>query len=249
MEKKTSSGGILIRVSGTGRKHSKPKIATTFKVKTILAFWLLIVPFVAFGQSRKCPPRDDSGKSPGLQSFVRELKTVIENRDAQKLLGLLHPRVQFDFDSGVGIENFRKKWRPEDNTSEVWAIMNKVVRLGGVFVKDRRDPFFDFVFPYVNEVELDDGDEYFNTVVVTGKDVNVREKPDVNSKVVAKLTYDVVHYDYEKSQMNAWYFVQTGDKNISGYVNTDFVYSPVDYRMFLTKETGKWMISCLIAGD
>jgi hypothetical protein len=71
----------------------------------------------------------------------------------------------------------------------------------------------------------------------------------VRAPVVGQLTYDIVGFDYEKSKMDDWYFVETTDKKISGYVSSDFVYSPVDYRMFLTKEKGKWMISCIIAGD
>ena len=74
-------------------------------------------------------------------------------------------------------------------------------------------------------------------------------KPDLNSKSVGHLTYDIVSYDYEKSKDDKWYFIQTIDKKISGYINSDFAYSPVGYRMFLTKEKGAWMISCIVAGD
>jgi hypothetical protein len=213
-----------------------------------LTFILVVAPFFISAQS-KFPPRDDSGKSPELQLFVNELKEIIRNKDAGKLLQRIHPRVQFDFDEGVGIEKFRNNWKPADKNSELWAIMDKIVGLGGVFVKNNTNPFFTFVFPYVNEIDLEDADQYFNTLVVTAKDVQVRERPDLKSKVVGQLTYDVVIFDYEKSENNGWYFVQTTDKKISGYVSSDFVYCPVDYRMFLTQEKGKWMISCLVAGD
>ena len=212
-----------------------------------LTLLFIMISFAASGQ-QKYPPRDDSAKSPELKLFVNDLKEIIRNKDSGKLLELVHPKVQFDFDEGVGVEKFQQKWTPEDKNSPLWTIMDKIVGLGGVFVKDRSNPFFDFVFPYVNEVDLD-ADEYFNTLVVTGKDVNVRERPGLNAVVVGKLTYDIVSFDYEKSGDNDWYFVETTDKNISGYVNSDFVYSPVDYRMFLTKEKGKWMISCIVAGD
>ena len=213
-----------------------------------LTLLFLIIPCLAPAQD-KCPPRDDSAKSPELLSFVIELKQIIKNKDSEKLLQRIHPQVRFDFDEGVGITKFRERWRPEDKDSELWGIMHRIVGLGGVFVKDRTNPFYDFVFPYVNEVDLKDADQYFNTLVVTGKDVSVREKPDLKSNIVGQLTYDIVSFDYEKSKMNGWYFVQTSDKKISGYVSSDFAYSPVDFRMFLTKEKGRWMISCLVAGD
>jgi hypothetical protein len=216
---------------------------------SILIFLLFAISVLALGQNSKFPPRDDSGKTPELKVFVRELKEIIKNKDNQKLLAKVHSQIKFDFDEGVGIEKFKKNWKPEDKNSSLWTIMSKIVGLGGVFVKNRTNPFFDFVFPYVNEVDLEDADEYFTTLVITNKDVKVREKPDLNSKVVGQLTYDIVSYDYEKSKDEKWYFIQTTDKKISGYISSDFAYNPVDYRMFLTKEKGKWMISCIIAGD
>lgn len=218
-------------------------------MKRILTPWLLIIPFFTLGQTTKFPPMDESGKTSELKSFVVELKETIESRDGQKLLELIHPQIKFDFDEGIGKEKFRAKWNPESKNSEIWPIMDRIVGLGGVFTKDGANPFFDFVFPYVNEVDLEDADQYFNTLVITGKDVNVRERPNLASKVVGRLTYDIVTYDYEKSQIGNWYFVQTTDKSIRGYVSADLAYSPVDYRMFLTKEAGTWMISCLVAGD
>jgi hypothetical protein len=216
--------------------------------KRILTFLLLTVSILALGQNSKFPPRDDSEKNPELQLFVKELKDIIKNKDSQRLLRIVHPQIKFDFDEGIGVEKFKKNWKPEDKNSSLWIVMSKIVGLGGVFNKNRTEPFYDFVFPYVNEVDLEDGDDYFTTLVITNKGVNVREKPDLNSKLVGQLTYDIVSYDYEKSK-DKWYFIQTGDKKISGYVSSDFAYSPVDYRMFLTKDNGKWMISCIVTGD
>jgi hypothetical protein len=217
--------------------------------KRIPTFLLLTVSIFALGQNSKFPPRDDSGKTPELQLFVKGLKEIIKNKDSQRLLAIVHPQIKFDFDEGIGVDKFKQNWKPEDKNSRLWTIMSKIVGLGGVFVKNRTDPFFDFVFPYVNEIDLEDGDLYFTTLVITNKDVKVREKPDSNSKPVGQLTYDIVSYDYEKSKDDKWYFIQTTDKKISGYISSDFAYSPVDYRMFLTKEKGKWMISCIVAGD
>jgi hypothetical protein len=216
--------------------------------KRILTFLLLTISILALGQNNKLLPRDDSGKTPQLQLFVKELKEIINNKDSQRLLTIVHPQIKFDFDEGIGIEKFKENWKPENKNSSLWIVMSKIVGLGGVFNRNRTEPFYDFVFPYVNQVDLEDGDDYFTTLVITNKGVNVREKPDLNSKLVGQLTYDIVRYDYEKSK-DKWYFIQTGDKKISGYISSDFAYSPVDYRMFLTKEKGKWMISCIVVGD
>ena len=215
-------------------------------IRVFLLF--VVVPCLASAQD-KFPPKDESGKSPALQLFVSELKQIIQDKDAERLMARIHPQIRFDFDEGVGIRKFKERWRPEDKDSELWEMMYRIVGLGGVFAGNGEDPFYTFVFPYVNQVDLEDADQYFNTLVITGRDVRVREKPGLTSKIVGHLTYDVVSFDYEKSNMNGWYFVQTSDKKISGYVSSDFAYSPVDFRMFLANENGKWMISCLIAGD
>src|SRR5689334_20012540 len=189
-------------------------------LKQILTFSLLTISVLAFGQKSKFPPKDESGKTPELSKFVKELKEIIKNKDSQKLLTILHPEIKFDFDEGTGIEKFKKNWKPEDKNSSLWPIMNKIVGLGGVFSKDQKETFYAFVFPYVNTVDLENGDDYFRTLVITSKDVHVREKADVNSKLVGQLTYDIVTYEYEKSKDN-WYFIQTGDKKIKGYINSD----------------------------
>jgi hypothetical protein len=212
-----------------------------------VSFFLLIAVFTQ-AQVKKYPPRDESGKDPQLKLFVTDLKEIIRTKDEKRLIAVLHPKVKFDFDEGFGIEKFKTEFTPGDKNSTLWPILERIVDLGGVFLR-RPDPNYKFVFPYVNDMELTDGDDYFNTMVITGKDVNVREKPDATSKIVGKLTYDVVTFDYKKSQIDNWYYIETADKKIKGFVQNEFVYSPVDYRMFLTNANGKWLIICLIAGD
>lgn len=160
---------------------------------------IILMPILSFGQATKFPPRDDSGKDPELNLFVTELKQIIRSKDGQKLIALTHPGFRVGFDEGVGIDKFKKAWTPDDKNSELWTLMDKIVGLGGVFKKNRSNLFYDFVFPYVNDVDLENPDDFFKILVVTGKNVNVREKPDIKSKIVGQLTYDIVKYDYEKS--------------------------------------------------
>jgi hypothetical protein len=212
----------------------------------------------------KFPPRDDSKSDSELNSFINELKQVIKTKDEKKLISMIHPDIKFDFDDGIGISKFKMSWTPEDKNSELWTVLDKIVGLGGVFSKNTGSPFYEFVFPYVNQVKLDNPDDFFHVLVVTGKNVNVREQPSVKSKVLGQLTYDIVRYDYQKSYPltekskiehlsfygpKEWYYIETDDKKLSGFIYWDFVWSPIDYRMFLTKEKGTWMISCLIEGD
>jgi hypothetical protein len=97
--------------------------------------------------------------------------------------------------------------------------------------------------------------------VITGKNVNLREKPDTKAAVKTQLTYDVIWYlygdEYGETQSGAnelgepeWYLIETYDRKNRGWVNWRFVYSPVGYRLFLYKnDKGIWKISAFLAGD
>jgi hypothetical protein len=230
--------------------------------KNIILFFL--IPNLILGQSEKLLPKDESLSDPSLHSFVEELKQIIKSKDGKRLAKIVHPRIQIGFDDQIGVDAFVDKWSPENKESELWYVLKRIVELGGVFTKNNSNQFFLFVFPYVNQVELKNPDDFFHVLVVTGKNVNVREKPDHKSKVLGQLTYDVVGYNYEKSYPKSnqepiphvsyygskeWYYIETIDKKLSGYVYFNFVWSPIDYRMFLTQENGQWMISCLVSGD
>ncbi len=230
----------------------------------IFVLIILVIPHLGLSQAMKLLPRDESAKDSSLNLFVAELKQTIKYKDVKRLMKIIHPKIQVGFDDGIGIDAFVNSWSPEKKESELWYVMNKIVKLGGVFTKNESNPFFRFVFPYINQIELKNPDDFFYVLVVTGKDVNVRERPELKSKVLGQLTYDVVRYDYEKSYPKLaqeriphvsyygpkeWYYIETSDKVLKGYIYYDFVWSPIDCRMFLTQENGKWMISCIVSGD
>ena len=81
----------------------------------------------------------------------------------------------------------------------------------------------------------------------------MRSKADMNSSVVASLSYNVVEIvNSVKANKNAekvsWYEVKTlGGKR--GFVKAEFVRSPIDYRAGFEKQNGKWVMTAFIAGD
>ena len=145
----------------------------------------------------------------------------------------------------------------------VWPLLKRAIKLGGVFLHDTNDLTgrYQFVFPYVYNLPLDIEDDYFNIGVITGKNVNLRDGPDTASPIKSKLTYDVIwfldgdQYGRTRSGTNPhgdpeWYQVETYDRQKRGWVNWRYVYSPMDYRIFLFKDgKGSWKISAFLAGD
>jgi len=218
---------------------------------------------IGWSQNPTYPPKDESYTDPGLAAFVDRLLDAIDKRDQHFLYEVL------DFDvSGIrgeasGISDFKQEWGSDNDSSMVWPLMKRTIELGGVFLHDTADLTgrYQFVFPYVYNMPLDIEDDYFSIGVITGKNVNLREGPDTASPIKSKLTYDVIwfldgeQYGKTRSGTNSygdpeWYLVETYDRQKRGWVNWRYIYSPMDYRIFLFKEgNGNWKISAFLAGD
>ncbi|MEM8901508.1 MAG: hypothetical protein AAGC85_25590, partial [Bacteroidota bacterium] len=105
----------------------------------------------------------------------------------------------------------------------------------------------------------------FSHMAVTGSRVNVRNKPDLHaSSVLGQITYEVVKVNYDKSfplygtaQNNnkdyvgdkLWYYIESLDGRLKGYIYWEFVWSPISHRLGLNKIDGIWQITFLVAGD
>jgi hypothetical protein len=230
-------------------------------MKYFLLVALLTVSIFSFGQNYRYPPRNEAGKDSSLKIFVDTLKAVIGRKDAPALLKMLSPNIQIYFEEkGNTIKGFADEYKPADTSSQVWGFMSRIVAMGGVFDRDYKTGKPDkniFILPYVAEMNINH--EYCdgcNTcLAVVAPDVNVRENTDRLSASVGKLNYDVVKVieDPVSKQMGGnsrnWTYIQTFDKKITGWVRHDLLYSTCDYRMFLQKVKGKWLITTFVAGD
>lgn len=233
---------------------------------SFFAALFFIIPLLGHPQA-KILPQNEMYRDSSLTNFVCKLQYAIFKRDKGFLLSVVDQDIKNSFGGSDGIEEFKQMWDLDNPDSPIWFIMSKIISLGGKFSNyqfaetspDR------FVFPYVFALELpNESLDYFTVLAITGSRVNVREKPDLNSKVLGQLTYDLVNADYNKSVEAVkdkrlqnlsyhggydWYHITTLDQKLSGYVYWEYAWSPVGYRMFLTKRNGNWTISCLIAGD
>ena len=214
-----------------------------------------------WSQELKFYPRDEAARDTELAAFVAELKSVVAAKDTARLTPLLDTAVQTDWDGVYNIPRFKELWRFDDSDSSLlWPLLDRVLNLGGAFTGDKAaDSRYTFVLPYIYMLDVGNPDSYFDLGVITGQNVNLREKPDLNAPVIAQLTYDVVTYLYEdesQSRMGGqneigefeWYYVQTAGGQ-RGWVNWRYIYCPVDWRLFLAKKGGRWKITTFIAGD
>lgn len=230
-------------------------------MKYAFALILVLSGFFSFSQNYRYPPRNEASQDASLKVFVDTLKQVIARKDAPALLKMLSPNIQIYFEEkGNNIKGFVEEYKPADTASQVWAFLNRVVTMGGVFDRDYKTGKPDknvFILPYVAEMNIKH--EYCdgcNTcLAVIAPDVNVRANTDRLSASTGKLNYDVVKVieDPVSKQMGGnsrnWTYIQTFDGKITGWVRHDLLYSTCDYRMFLQKAKGKWMVTTFVAGD
>ena len=129
-----------------------------------------------------------------------------------------------------------------------------VIKNGGSFVHEngKRTNLFYAPYSFDSFPEDLDGFEHF---VVFGSNVNMRETAGGNSKVIGRLSYNVVKIDDDSESEAAqerkkpeWRKVRTLG-GLSGFVKSEFVRSPIDYRAGFEKKRGVWKMVAFIAGD
>ena len=203
----------------------------------------------AAGQERYVMPVDEAKKDASFFAFREKLIAAAEKRDAAFILSILDPKIELSFGGDSGIADFKRIWRITSRDSVFWNEFLPVIKNGGSFVRGGNTKLF--YAPYTFNGFPEDVDS-FEYQAIFGKHVNLRERPDTNSPVVASLSYNIVKVDHERSVKNgenyAWLNIETlGGKK--GFVKSEFVRSPIDYRAGFEKRRGVWKMVAFITGD
>lgn len=196
------------------------------------------------------PPVDEGESDPSFSSFRTKLIEAAKKRDAKYVLSILDPKIKNSFGGDNGIEEFKQDWKIDSPDSKFWKEFLAAMTNGGHMSDDK----IGFSAPYLFDGLPDDLDA-FEHQVIFGKDVNLRAEPDLNSKVVGTLSYNVVTTDYDNSVKEpnsendfAWLKIETLG-GMKGFVKAEFVRSAIDYRALFAKKDGKWTMRAFIAGD
>ena len=94
---------------------------------------LLIVLQTGSTQSKIVFPRDETDQDPTLTTFVRDLKKAIASKDDRWILSVLDKDVVSTYGDEPGIEVFKNYWTPENDSTDFWPYLDRVVKMGGVF--------------------------------------------------------------------------------------------------------------------
>ena len=221
-------------------------------MKFILSLFLLSFCFIHISaQERFAKPVDEAAKDSSFLAFRTKLIQAAQKRDVKFLLSITDKNIKNGFGGEDGIENFKKQWKIYSSNSTFWKEFLIALNNGGAFDKRSKNSFF-APYLFTNFPEDIDAFEY---QAIFGKNVILRSKPDVNSSIVANLSYNIVQTDRENSitaknnkEKVLWVKVRTlGGKQ--GFVKPEFVRSSIDYRAGFDKIRGKWMLTFFLAGD
>ena len=197
-------------------------------------------------ESVKLAPVDEGVKDPSLVEFRDRLMRALRERDLNFVISIMQPDIKLSFGGETGIEDFKKMWIKGDGpeVGQFWTKMTEVLSMGGKLETDGEQKFFTAPYTFTH---FPQGLDAFESMVITGASVNVREKPDLRSRVIESLSYEVVRTTGNQEQED-WVKVVLPSGR-TGYVSQRFARSPVDYRVRFSTEHGPWRMVFFLAGD
>ena len=199
------------------------------------------------GGAPKLEPRDEANAS--FREFRERLLAALARRDTALLHGIVAPEIRTSFGADGGISDFKTMWKTADPSSEVWATLGRLLRMGG---KQSSDSMF--YAPYVYAFWPDSIDA-FSHVAVTDANVAVHAEPNAQSPVLGTATHSILEVaewtgtpgDVIASD-TSWVRVGLPDKR-SGWISVGDVYSPVSWRAAFARRGDQWVMILLVAGD
>lgn len=209
------------------------------------------------------PCKDEAFKDAELDTAMRKLKSAAAEKNYEVVLSFVEDEIKWSFGGDDGKSGFIKEWRLDScpQNSELWPELNEIFRLGGGRLYEKTgDELPTYTTPYTFNAET--ALDCFDFHYITGSGVNLRERPGTDSKVIRKIDYEAVYTRFEFNSHDIerfsygeisggkkpWYMVATADRK-TGYVFGDYIRSPIDYRLGMTKTKKGWKISFFIAGD
>jgi len=214
---------------------------------------LFLFAIAVLGQERFVRPVDEAKLDASFYAFRTKLIEAVEMHDAKFILSILDPKIELSFGGDSGIQDFKKIWGIEKPGSKFWEEFLPVIKNGGSFFRNGQRRTNTFFAPYTFNSFPEDLDAFEHSVIF-GSNVNLRERPDPTSKVLATLSYNIVQMENDEPGTNSdaaeadWYRVKTLG-GLRGYVKADYVRSPIAYRAGFEKKRGVWKMIAFISGD
>ncbi len=223
------------------------------KLLLLLMLFSFCLPAVS-AQERFVKPVDEAHLDPSFVAFRTKLMDAAERRDSKFILSILDPKINLSFGGQQGIRDFKSMWKIESGGKEFWAEFLPAIKNGGTFVRENGKRTNLFYAPYTFNT-FPEGLDAFEHFAIFGSNVNLRESPDSESRVIGRLSYNIVTQEPDllgrdggTGKVAGWQKVKTLG-GLIGYVRSEYVRSPIDYRAGFEKKRGVWKMVAFIAGD
>lgn len=212
-------------------------------------------PTTCIAELNKVNPADAAPLDTVFFVFREQLKEIVAEKNIFKLLKHVDQNIKIGFGAENGLQAFIVAWDLSSEEkipdSELWPTLADVLNLGGLF--NGQGNYFEA--PYLDQCYPHDKDA-FETGAVIGAGVRMRAGPNLDTKVLKNLSYDILDYIETTpielkigNETHPWIKVKTQD-GIEGFIYGKFYRSPIDYRVgFEKKPNGEWKIVSLLAGD
>lgn len=192
-------------------------------------------------------PLDTCRKTGAFREFRKRFETAVAERDFALLEPLIDYDLETDFGGGEGMKTFADTWRGSSwKTSKLWDELDAIVALGcggnsgGGY----------YAMPRMFVVDLGDID-LFAARIALGEAVPLRAKAGEGADIVALLDWALVTAATPANGAGdkpRWTQVTAAD-GTKGFVKSEQLRSPIDYRAVFQPRNGVWKMTAFIAGD
>lgn len=184
-------------------------------------------------------PLETCNRLPGAAAFRASLASAVRRRDARALVGLASPHVKLDFGEGSGTAELRRRLAGPEGR-KLWGELDRILPLGCAAQQGN------LAIPGIFARDFGDLDP-FDMMVVTGARVPLFAAPRARSRALRLLSWVVVKPLSGDDFAKPYRRVQIGRQ--TGYVATEKLRSPLDYRIVAGRTRGQWKIDAFLAGD
>ena len=88
----------------------------------------------------------------------------------------------------------------------------------------------------------------FEHVAVIGSDVRVRSQANTNAATLTTMSFAILPTARQVTEQAGWTAVRLDEARV-GYIASEYVRSPIDYRAIFRFENRQWRMAMLVAGD
>lgn len=181
-----------------------------------------------------------------------ELGGIVARRDMAALLSRVRPETKLDFGGSAGPEGFQAVWNSDpDSRQRLWSTLEDILALPGT--AERHDDGDEYCSPYVFCLNLPGTVDPFDTLVVLGSRVAIRNRPSPAGEVLRRVDHIVLTRVEDEPGADTpadWTRVRLANGTV-GYISTRWVRSPIDFRLAVRVDDGRgtWWLGYLLAGD